>query len=415
MTNKADVLAKNIAEILKNHPSGYSLPQPFYKDKRYFDIEVEQIFCKEWILVGVSCQLPEKGNFFTLDIGDNPITIIRNQHNKIVAFHNTCRHRGSKICLAKSGKVAKLVCPYHQWTYELSGELLYAGSEMGENFNKGHHGLHSIHCRDVGGFIFISLSETPADIDDFFVDLETYLAPCGIHHAKVAAQSQIIEQANWKLVMENNRECYHCAGSHPELVRTILEWDDTRDPRADEAFAQQVAQKQALWDSEGLPHQLKTYGVGARNRLSRVPLVEGTTSMTMDGKAASTKLMGKSKLADLGSLRFLHLPNSWNHAMSDHIICFFVLPISPQQTLLTTLWLVDKDAVEGVDYDVDNLTKVWNATNNQDRKLSEDNQKGINSMAYTPGPYSATYEYGVINFVDWFNATMQQNIALDKK
>ena len=97
--------------------------------------------------------------------------------------------------------------------------------------------------------------------------------------------------------------------------------------------------------------------------------------------------------------------------MGDHLIAFQVVPLGPQKTQVTTKWLVHKDAVEGVDYNVEQMRRVWDATNAQDRTLAENNQKGINSMAYQPGPYSQTYEFGVVNFIDWFSDTMQKNIA----
>ena len=97
--------------------------------------------------------------------------------------------------------------------------------------------------------------------------------------------------------------------------------------------------------------------------------------------------------------------------MGDHAIAFQVLPLGPQETLVTTKWVVHKDAVEGVDYDPEHLRIVWDATNDQDRQLAEQNQKGINSIAYQPGPYSETYEFGVVNFVRWYLETMKANLA----
>ena len=133
-------------------------------------------------------------------------------------------------------------------------------------------------------------------------------------------------------------------------------------------------------------------------------------SMTMDGKPACKKLLGTLTDSDLGSVRLLNLPNSWNHLQGDHCIAFRVLPLSPQATLVTTKWLVHKDAVEGVDYDVERLSKVWLATNEQDRALAEHNQLGINSKAYEPGPYSQTIEFGVQSFIDWYTGEMQRQL-----
>jgi Rieske 2Fe-2S family protein len=175
-----------------------------------------------------------------------------------------------------------------------------------------------------------------------------------------------------------------------------------------------VAAKQALWEAEKIPYEHVSHGHGLRNRIVRMPLKEGAVAMTVDGHAACSKLMGRIKNPDLGSMRILHLPNSWSHAQSDHLVVFQVRPVGPLLTEVTTKWVVRKDAVEGLDYNIDRLTYVWNATNTQDRILAENNQRGVNSMAYQPGPYSETFEFGVINFIDWFSDAMQKNIAAEK-
>ena len=399
------------ADMLQNRARTFSLPQPFYGDARLFALDMQEVFEKEWLFAGMTCEIPAKGNFMTLDVGDNPIIIVRGSEGQIHAFHNVCRHRGSRLCVKDKGKVAKLVCPYHQWTYELDGRLLFAGSDMGSNFDLASYGLKPVNVRTAGGFIFINLSEAPPAIDDFLVTLEHYLEPYQMDDVKVAVESSIVEQANWKLVIENNRECYHCNGAHPELLNSLQEFDDTEDPRATPDYQSLVARKQADWDNEQVPWQLKRFG--KRNRLTRTPLLDGIVSMTMDGQPGSKKLMGRLTSPDMGSLRILHLPNSWNHFMGDHAIVFRVLPLGPQQTMVTTKWLVHKDAVEGVDYDPEQLRRVWDATNDQDRRLAEENQRGINSKAYQPGPYSETYEFGVIDFIDWYAERMLTNLGYD--
>ncbi|MEC9483295.1 MAG: aromatic ring-hydroxylating dioxygenase subunit alpha, partial [Halomonas sp.] len=396
---------------LQTRTRNFSLPQPFYNDARLFALDMQEIFEKEWLFAGMTCEIPAKGNFMTLDVGSNPIIIVRGSEGQIHAFHNVCRHRGSRLCVKDKGKVAKLVCPYHQWTYELDGRLLFAGSDMGSDFDLASYGLKPVSVRTAGGFIFINLSENPPAIDDFLVTLEHYLEPYQMDNVKVAVESSIVEQANWKLVIENNRECYHCNGAHPELLNSLQEFDDTEDPRATPAYKSLVARKQSDWDNEQVPWQLKRFG--KRNRLTRTPLLDGIVSMTMDGQPGSKKLMGRLTSPDMGSLRILHLPNSWNHFMGDHAIVFRVLPLGPQQTMVTTKWLVHKDAVEGVDYDPEQLRRVWDATNDQDRRLAEENQRGINSKAYQPGPYSETYEFGVIDFIDWYAERLLNNLGYE--
>ncbi|MGK8708559.1 glycine-betaine demethylase subunit GbcA [Metapseudomonas otitidis] len=400
---------KATAAMLKERDHTFSLPQPFYNDERLFQLDMQEIFHKEWLIAGMTCEIPAKGNYLTLQVGDNPVIVLRGAEGQVHAFHNVCRHRGSRLCVSDKGKVAKLVCPYHQWTYELDGRLLFAGTEMGADFDMKQYGLKPVHVKTAGGYIFISLAENPPAIDDFLSTLAHYMEPYDMENTKVAVQTTLREAANWKLVMENNRECYHCSGSHPELLNTLLEWDDVTDPRASQAFKDQVAACTRAWDAEKIPYAHASFGL--RNRIVRMPLLEGTVSMTMDGKQGSKKLMGRIQNPDLGSMRILHLPHSWNHCMGDHMIVFTVWPIGPQETVVTTKWLVHKDAVEGVDYDVARLREVWDATNGQDRRLAEENQRGINSSAYQPGPYSKTYEFGVINFLDWYSERMLNNLG----
>ena len=401
---------QDLKKELETRDEGMSLAQPFYNDPHLFRADLEEVFYKEWIFVGMTSEVATKGDYFTVEIGQNPILVVRDAEGGIQAFHNVCRHRGSTICTEHRGKAANLVCPYHQWTYDLKGNLLYAGTEMGDGFDMKQHGLKKAHCKVAGGFIFVSLAkQPPADFEEFLATLDEYMEPYDMENTKIAVESNIVEEANWKLVLENNRECYHCAGSHPELLNTLLEWDDTNDPRASAEFLEQYNRQAAEWDAEGIPHQHQDFG-GLRNRIVRMPLKEGAVAMTLDGKNGCDKLLGRIKNRELGSMRILHLPNSWNHMQSDHCIVFRVLPISAQKTLVTTKWLVHKDAVEGVDYDPERLRLVWDATNDQDRILAERNQKGINSVAYQPGPYSQTFEFGVINFVNWYGETVLKNM-----
>lgn len=394
-----------VAQLLRDRDPGRSLPQPFYNDSALFGIEMDTLFAREWLFAGLTCEIPTRGSYFTFNVGTNPVLVIRDQNGGVRAFHNVCRHRGSRLCTQERGKVAKLVCPYHNWTYEVDGRLLFANTGPDTQFDLSALSLKPVHVRTAGGYIFVSLAAEPPEIDDFLSDLSEYLAPYDLDNARVAAESNIVEQANWKLVIENNRECYHCAGSHPELLRTLQEWDDVNDPRAPEGFREQMERKAAQWDAEGIPYQRVAHGL--QNRMVRMPLLEGRHSMTLDGKPAVGRLMGRIRSPDLGSLRILHLPNSWSHAMADHLVAFRVLPLGAQQTLVTTKWLVHGEAKEGVDYDVENLRRVWDATNGQDRQLAEENQRGINSIAYEPGPYSPTYEFAVMNFLDWYGERMR--------
>ncbi|ENS58150.1 hypothetical protein C036_00689 [Brucella melitensis F1/06 B10] len=383
----------------------FSLEQKFYTDPDYYKLDLENIFYKDWLFVGHDCELPKTGSYMTVQIGAYPVIIVRDAQGGIRAFHNSCRHRGSRICSAEKGTAAKLVCPYHQWTYELDGRLLFA-RQVGPDFKPADYGLKPVHCETVAGYIYICVAEEAPDFAAFRNLVEPYLASHNIKDAKVTFESSIIEKGNWKLVWENNRECYHCAANHPELCRTY--------PEAPTATGVQGVMEDPeinqLWKScasIGLPARFNISEDG-RYRITRIPLLRDAVSYTMSGKAAVKKSLS-DKVAgstNIGAMLLFNYPSTWNHLMADHAISFRVLPISAEETLVTTKWLVHKDAVEGVDYDLDELTHVWIRTNDQDRKIVEENAVGIHSPAYQPGPYSVEHEGGVMQFLEWYTNTM---------
>ena len=392
-----------LADLLASRTPDHSLPQAFYGDANFHQLDLERIWRRNWLFAGPECMIPAAGDWFTMDVGAEALVIVRGSDGTVRALYNTCRHRGSRVCTGEQGKAAKLVCPYHQWTYDLDGRLLFA-RDMGPGFDPAAYPLKAVHCRTVGGYVYVCMADQPPDFDAFAQMVEPYMLPHGLRQAKVAFTQSLVERANWKLVIENNRECYHCSGSHPELLRTLSEYDSSDDPRVPPAFAERIRHKAAQWDREGLPH-VSQNAPDKRYRIVRLPLARGE-SMTMDGLPAVGRLMGGLQQTDLGSVRMLSLPNSWNHLQADHAVAFRVLPLGPQETLVTTWWLVQQNAREGVDYDVERLTKVWLETNSQDRKLAENNQLGINSLAYEPGPYSPVIEFGVQNFIDWYGGEM---------
>lgn len=385
---------------------GETLDQDFYTSEEIFKAEMDAIWNREWLFVGMSCEIKSAGSWFRVEIGKASVVVIRGRDGLVRAFHNTCRHRGSRICLEEKGKSRNLVCPYHQWTYEDTGALIFA-REMQEGFDKAEHSLASVQVRELEGYVFVSLASEPEPFEDFAAVVAPYLAPHELADAKVAFEMTLIEEANWKLVIENNRECYHCRGGHPELLNTIAEVENVNDPKCPPEYIPKASQDQQRWDEQGLLHKLHVSEHGWQ--IVRVPMYKGL-SFTMDGQPASKRVMGRLKDFDVGSVRIMHFPNTWNHALGDHAISFRVLPLSATRTAVTTKWLVHKDAVEGVDYDLENLLTVWKATNDQDRTLAENNQRGIQSPAYRKGVYSTSAEYGVVAFIKWYLEKMKSNI-----
>ncbi len=393
-------LRTDLIDSLRRRPHHMALERRFYVDPEIFRVEMEQLWYREWLFVGHDCELAATGSFLTVQVGDYPVVVVRDRDGGLRAFHNACRHRGSRICTSTHGHAPRLVCPYHQWTYALDGRLL-AARDMGADLDKSRYGLKPVHCQSVGGYVWICLADQAPDFEPVRRHLEPYFLPHRLQDTKVAFESTIVEEANWKLVWENNRECYHCAGNHPELCRTFPE-EPVITGVSGGLGNPRIAAKWARWESIGLPSQYRIAADG-QYRTVRYPLIEGATCYTMDGKAAvSRPLCDTVTEADVGSLLLFHFPTTWNHIMADHATTFRVLPLTPTKTQLVTKWLVHKDAVEGVDYDLKRLTEVWLATNDEDRRVCQENQLGVNSPAYEPGPYSAVHEDGCMQFLDWY-------------
>jgi Rieske 2Fe-2S family protein len=398
---------------LERRRQGFSLEQPFYTDPDYFKLDMELIWYRDWLFVGHDCELPKTGNYFTLQIGDYPVVLVRDQKGQIRALHNSCRHRGSRVCPGEKGAAAKLVCPYHQWTYELDGSLLFA-RDMAQDFDKADFSLKPIACESVGGYIFICLADEPADFAPMRTMIEPYLAPHRLTEAKVAFETTIIEKGNWKLVWENNRECYHCAANHPELCKTFPEAPTVTGVQGANSDPEMMAHW-AKCEAVGLPSRFSIDPTG-QARTTRTPLLRDAVSFTMSGKRAVKKNLSDSVATEgIGSLLLYHYPTTWNHILGDHAVTFRVLPLSANETAVTTKWLVHKDAVEGVDYDLDELTHVWTMTNSEDRRIVEENAFGIHSPAYEPGPYSQVHEGGVIQFVNWYADFIMPRLAEGEK
>ena len=210
---------------LQARRAGMSLDRRFYTDPEFYRLDLETIFYRDWMFAGHDCEIPAPGDYFTMQIGDYPIIVLRGRDGAIRALHNSCRHRGSRICPAAKGAVKRLVCPYHQWTYDLDGSLIRARHADPE-LDKTQFGLKPVHCESVGGYIFVCVAPVAPSFEPFRALAEPYLSAHRIADAKVAFESTIVENGNWKLVWENNRECFHCAANHPELCRTF---NDTAD------------------------------------------------------------------------------------------------------------------------------------------------------------------------------------------
>ena len=209
-----------VLDLLGGSTADYTLPQAFYTDPDLYEFDVSAVFTRSWLLIGFEAELPDPGSYLAVTIGRNPIVIVRGRDRVVRAFHNTCRHRGAQICADGHGRNPKLVCPYHKWTYELDGRLIGA-IRMPGDFRLEEHALGAVRVELLAGCIYVALSDEAPDFSPFRAAAAPLLAPYKMTDAKLAFESTLVEKANWKLVMENARECYHCAACHPELKRSF--------------------------------------------------------------------------------------------------------------------------------------------------------------------------------------------------
>ena len=222
---------RTIRELIASRRDGHSLPGQFYSDELIYRADIIRLWRRGWLFVGHTCQVAEPGDYLTFDIDTDTdsLIVVRDDDGSINGFHNLCRHRGTLLCDQPSGKVGRFICPYHQWTYARDGSLLSCRG-MQDDLDKGDLGLHRAHIRQLAGMIFVSLAEEPPDFNTAAELFSPLAHPQGMERAKVAKIVDYSVRANWKLVWENNRECYHCNANHPQYIKANFDHynsDDT--------------------------------------------------------------------------------------------------------------------------------------------------------------------------------------------
>jgi len=368
-----------VVGLIDEHRKDWSLQQAFYLDPDIFALERELWFPRQWVIVAHSSEVPEKGSYVIRQLFDEEIIVARHGDGEgdIAAYYNVCTHRGSRLCV-KDGRGKLLVCPYHAWSFRLTGEL-------------------------------------QTDIEPAAAGLTDLLRENGVANARIVARKNYLTKANWKLVLENFLECYHCRPAHPEYFRVNghVKVTAMRDDYNASEWKQEIdAWHSVIGDAEfhkGVwePGDLDTMPYA----MHRKPIGSGRLTLSDDGQPVSCLMGGRGKFDGgengfrIGRLSFLSAPN-------DYLTMFQMIPRNANETDVILTWLVDKDADASVD--ADKISWMWDVTTIQDKKITEDNADGIASRAYRPGPYTPL-ESQTAFFIETYLAQMRTLITGERR
>jgi len=410
MTGLSHEQHQSIRQLAEARVSGHGLGSRFYGDPLLHQADLESIWFRGWLFVGHSCQLQEPGDYLALQVDTEPVIVIRGDDEQLGAFSNVCRHRGTILCSKSAGRIGRLVCPYHQWTYDRDGSLVSCRG-MDDDLDTSNLSLHRFAVEETAGLVYVSLAESPIPFDVAANQIGPAATVQGLQRARVAATVDYQVEANWKIVWENNRECFHCNANHPQYILANFDHynsDDTS-PEIQAAIDEATRRSHQRWTDSGLAVTHTSTGMASFPApgpagwvtVNRTPLVDGYLSESMDGRQVAP-LMGDYADPDVGTLRIRTMPNFWNHSSCDHSVSTRLLPEGPNRTQIQVTWLVDATAREGQDYSLEELMPFWQLTSEQDWSICESVQRGVTSRYYTPGPLSPAKEYNVDALFNWY-------------
>ncbi|HTD35350.1 MAG TPA: aromatic ring-hydroxylating dioxygenase subunit alpha, partial [Candidatus Elarobacter sp.] len=341
-------------------PGARTLEGRYYHAPEIFARERERIFAREWICAGRLEQLEGPGDFFLADVADESLIVTRGKDERVRAFFNVCRHRGTRMCTESAGRFGgSIQCPYHAWTYALDGTLLVARTMSDvPGFDRAEYPLHEAAVAEFEGFVFVNVAREPEPFAQAFAPLTGRFARWRIGALRTARTIEYELACNWKLVFQNYSECYHCPLVHPQLER--------------------------LSPSES-----------GRNDLSEGPFLGGYselrrhgTSLTASGTTARAPL-GELCGADLHRVYYYTIfPSLLLSLHPDYVMAHYVEPLAADRTRIVCGWLFDPLAAASPAFDPSDAVGFWDVTNRQDWRINELTQLGIGSRAYEPGPYA---------------------------
>ncbi|MEX2496376.1 MAG: aromatic ring-hydroxylating dioxygenase subunit alpha [Woeseia sp.] len=366
-----------------------TLPSHWYYDAAHYQRELESIWYCDWVCVGRVDELPEPGDYLLAAIGNQSLIATRDSKHQLQVFHNTCRHRGSALCEAPRGRFAnaRIVCPYHTWTYSLAGDLLATPARLeSEDFDLRDYPLYKVHADVWGGFLFVNLSRHPATtLTEFLGPEAEELASWPLAELRSVQRESKTVACNWKLFWENYSECYHCPRLHPELCKVVplyrqgvLSYGDIADGSTE--------------NDGGRPH------VGP-----------GKTTWTLDGKSSLPLLDGPGETERSRGMTFASFTASmFVVGHPDYVRSVRMYPKGAEETELVIDWLLPPGTQDAHPDQVDNMLALGRLVIEQDSRACELNQQGLNSRQHEHGVL-VPQEYALWEFHEW----VRQRLAAD--
>ena len=336
-----------------------TLPRQAYLSDDVLDWERRNIFEATWTCLGRSDLVPEPKCQRGVRVGNEGLVLTRALDGVLHGFFNTCRHRGHE--LLGDGECRKrntIACPYHSWAYNLDGSLR-AATRFSDvpGFDIADFPLVPVAVREWNGWIFANASGSAPELESWLGNLDDYLENWDMPRLSIAVSHEYVVEANWKLIVENYLECYHCPTIHPELCRVSP-------PESAEAL-----DHTGIWI--GGPMELR----------------EEADTMSLDGRSSGTVIEGLDDDQKRRVFYFAVFPNLLISPHPDYVMTHRLDPISPHETRVECAWLFAPEAIESPGFDPSYASDFWDLTNGQDFRACEAVQRGISSRGFVPGPF----------------------------
>jgi len=376
----------------------------YYHDDNIFSSERAQILSHQWFFVGHRSEFLKPGDFKRVKLLKTDALLVLQENGKIEAFSNRCIHRGATIVSEQSGSADSFTCPYHGWCFDQSGTLKSTRGQA-----KRIEGTAALPCFDVmevAGLVLLRLKKKQNTNERTITALAPYWEFYGMASAEMLHKKTIICKANWKIVVENFLECFHCASNHPQLSEAEKHVELLESNKIHQFITLQQAYFRR---AESLGHPIPSpqfidSGVSEYAVINAVPLCDDVETGTQDGKLKAP-LMGKQKTSDRGFLYGSLGPLIHFSLYSDYCVFFNFIPTSPTTSEIEVTWWVKDGARRERPVNKEAICWLWEHTIEQDAALCELVQEQVESFEARPGVYTQMEEDSA-SFCRWYRQQM---------